>query len=271
MFHFNGATFNTTPVYQGSIQAIGHPGASLSISANGTSSGILWAATNSQGQSGGLGAWHMTEPGILYAYNLSNMSQLWNSEQNASRDSCGNYAKFTDPTIANGKVYLPSFGTAQTRSGQVCVYGEIQANLIPNGTYIITSAYSKLAVDDPGFSTKEGQDMQQYTVNNGTNQQWTLDNLGNNIITLTNVASSQVLEVNGGSKTSGFLVDQWPYQNNPWQQWKVTSLGGGAYELTNAYSGLALDVVGGKTTVGDKLDQYPYKSSAWQQWIFTSK
>jgi hypothetical protein len=271
VFRFNGSTFNTTPVFQGSIQAIGHPGASLSISANGTSNGILWAATNSQGQSGGLGAWHMTEPGILYAYNLSNMSQLWNNGQNAARDSCGNYAKFTDPTIANGKVYLPSFGTAQTRSGQLCVYGEIGADLIPNGTYVITSNYSKLAVDDPGYSTKEGVYMQQYTVNDGTNQQWTLENLGNNIVTLTNVASTQVLEVKGGSKSGGFLVDQWPYQNYPWQQWKITSTGGGAYELTNAYSGLALDVLGGKKTVGDNLDQYPYKGSAWQQWIFTSK
>ena len=33
------------------------------------------------------------------------------------------------PTIANGKVYLASFGTENTGTGQLCVYGQL-----PNGT-----------------------------------------------------------------------------------------------------------------------------------------
>src|SRR5437867_3961431 len=67
------------------------------------------------------------------------------------------------------------------------------STLIPNGTYVITSVYSGLAIDDPAFSKTDGEDMQQYTVNDGTNQQWTVNNLGNNVITLTNGASGQVL------------------------------------------------------------------------------
>jgi hypothetical protein len=272
VFQFNGSTFNPTPTYTGSIKAIGHPGASLSISANGTSNGILWAATNSQGQTGGAGAWHMTEPGILYAYSLPSMTPLWNNQQNATRDTCNNYAKFTPPTIANGKVYLASFGTAQTDSGQVCVYGALSsATLIPDGTYVITSVHSGQAIDDPGHSKVDGEVMTQYTVNNGTNQQWVLHNLGNNVITLTNVASGQALEVTDGSKSNSALVDQYPYQSNPWQQWNVISVGGGAYELTSVNSGEALDVDGGGTTIGEKLDQYPYKGYSWQQWKFTAK
>ena len=271
VFNFNGSTFNPTPVFKGTMQAVGHPGASLSISANGTSNGILWAATNSQGQSGGLGAWHMTEPGILYAYNLANMSQIWTNEQNPTRDDCNNYAKFTDPTIANGKVYLPSFGTAQTQSGQLCVYGQLSTTLIANGTYIVTSVHSGLALDDPGFSKTAGQVMHQYTVNNGTNQQWTVNNLGNNVITLTNGASGQVLDVTGGSKANSALVDQQPYQGNAWQQWAVTSVGGGAFELTSVNSGEALDVDGGGTAIKEQIDQYPYFGATWQQWKFTLK
>jgi outer membrane protein assembly factor BamB len=133
-YHFNGSTFNTTPSHEGTLQSHGHPGGSLSISANGTSNGILWAATNSQGQGNGVGAWHRTEPGILYAYSLPGMTPIWNNQQNASRDSCDNYAKFNDPTIANGKVYLASFGTAQTRSGQLCVYGELPPSLAKERT-----------------------------------------------------------------------------------------------------------------------------------------
>ncbi len=185
VFNFGGSQFNTTPTFTGSIRAIGHPGASLSTSAAGRSNGILWAATNSQGKSDGSGAWHMTEPGILYAYSLSNMSQLWTNEQNPSRDDCNTYAKFTDPTIANGKVYLPSFGSAQTNSGQVCVYGQLAAGstgptgsfMIPNGTYIVTSALDGQAIDNPAYSQVGGTVMEQYPVNKGANQQWTVTNL----------------------------------------------------------------------------------------------
>ena len=270
VFHFNGSTFATTPMYTGTTQAVGHPGASLSISANGTTNGILWAATNLAGPNGE-DAWHRTDPGILYAYNVADMSAIWNNRQNATRDSCDNYAKFMPPTIANGKVYLASFGTAQTKSGQLCVYGQLGTNLISNGTYVITSVHSQQALDDPGFSTKNGQVIEQYTVNNGTNQQWKVQNLGGNVITLTNAASGLALDVVGGSKSNSALVDQWPYQGNPWQQWNVRSLGGGTYELTNVNSGLALDVDGGGTTLGEQIDQYPYQGNPWQQWIFTSK
>jgi hypothetical protein len=143
-------------------------------------------------------------------------------------------------------------------------------NLIPNGTYTITSVYSGLALDDPAFSKAAGVDIQQYTLNNGTNQQWTVNNLGNNVITLTNVASNLVLEVAGASKANSALVDQNNYSGLTSQQWSVTSVSGGAYELLNVNSGLALDVDGGGKTVGEAIDQYPYKGNAWQQWKFNT-
>ena len=278
VYPFNGSSFNTTPSFTGNVQAIGHPGASLSISANGLSNGILWASTNSAGAGSTDGAWHATQPGILYAYNLANMSLLWTNEQNSSRDDCNNYAKFAAPTIANGKVYLPSFGTAQAQSGQVCVYGLLSGSatapagpfLIPNGTYIITSASDGQAIDDPGYSTTQGQGIEQYPVNKGTNQRWTVTNLGGNIITLTNVASGQVLEVRGGSNTSSTLVDQNLYTGGLWQQWTVVSAGGSNVELINKASGQSLDVDTGSSAAKTPLDQYPYHNVSFELWQFAA-
>ncbi len=269
VYAFNGTRFNTTPRYTGTLRAIQHPGASLSLSANGNSNGILWASTNTTAGSDNTGAWHSTVPGILYAYNATDMSLLWTSEQNSSRDSCSNYAKFTAPTIANGKVYLASFGTAQTASGQLCVYGSISyANLIPNGTYVLVDANSGKALDDPSFSKTNGTVIEIYTINKGSNQQWTVNNLGNNVITLTNKASGQALDVAGASTANSAPIDQQPASGQTSQQWRVTSVGEGKYELVNVNSGQAMDVSGGSKANQAKLNQYPYKGSAWQQWTF---
>jgi len=93
----------------------GQSGAVLSVSSNGTtdSTGILWASYPSTGD-----AESFTVPGILRAFDANDITrELWNNQQNASRDAAGNYAKFSPPTIANGHVYLPTF------SNRVVVYG----------------------------------------------------------------------------------------------------------------------------------------------------
>ena len=118
-------TLEETPVQMLPTANQGHPGAMLSISANGDKDGILWASIHHVGDS-----WHMSQPGILYAYDADNIQhELWNSLDDASRDDCGEFSKMAPPTIANGKVYLSSFGTKNTGTGQLCVYG-----LLPNGT-----------------------------------------------------------------------------------------------------------------------------------------
>ena len=117
-------TLEETPFQMLPTANQGHPGAMLSISANGDQDGILWAAIHHVGDS-----WHTSQPGILYAYDANDInSELWNSLDYASRDDCGEYSKMAPPTIANGKVFLSSFGTKNTGTGQLCVYG-----LLPNG------------------------------------------------------------------------------------------------------------------------------------------
>lgn len=118
-FKFNGNDL-TLPNFQAGPESIsGNPGAYLSISANGNANGIVWANALLSGDAN-----HFTEPGALRAYDADNIAtELYNNQQNATRDSCNNFAKNGYVTIANGKVYLPSFGTTSAGSGQVCVYG----------------------------------------------------------------------------------------------------------------------------------------------------
>ena len=114
-FHFNGSTLDTTPVVVGTIAAPGSPGGMLSISANGSTAGtgILWAAM-AVSQDGD----HGVVSGVLRAFDASNpATELWDSQQNSSRDALGTLGKFVPPTVANGKVYMATFANA------LAVYG----------------------------------------------------------------------------------------------------------------------------------------------------
>ena len=82
------------------------PGVTPSISSNkdvpGT--GIVWVI--SPASCGGPGC-APSGPGVLRAYNATNISnELYNSEQNSTRDRLDSYMKFSVPTIANGKVFV---------------------------------------------------------------------------------------------------------------------------------------------------------------------
>ena len=119
VYRMAGEKLQETPRMTRDVANEGHQGAMLSLSANGNTDGILWAAIHATGDS-----WHESRPGILHAYDADDIRhELWNSLEVPSRDDCGEYSKMAPPTIANGKVYLASFGTQNVGSGQFCVYG----------------------------------------------------------------------------------------------------------------------------------------------------
>jgi hypothetical protein len=117
-YSFNSSTqrFTTTPATISSATVpSGHPGGMLAVTCNGSTpgTGIVWACHNLVGDAN-----HQTRPGILRAYDASNLGiELYNSYQNQARDDFGNFSKFNIPTVANGKVYVPTF------SNQLVVYG----------------------------------------------------------------------------------------------------------------------------------------------------
>jgi hypothetical protein len=83
-----------------SSESFGYPGANFSVSAAGSSNGIVWSPQNS-------GTRGLQGLAVLHAYNAANVSQeLYNSNQSGTRDHSGNAVKFAVPTIANGKVFV---------------------------------------------------------------------------------------------------------------------------------------------------------------------
>ena len=92
----------------------GHPGGSLTLSANGNASntGIVWSSMPAFSD-----AIHGLHAGVLRAFNAETLAEIWSSERNATRDRAGTLMKFVPPVVVNGKVFLPNHDNA------VVVYG----------------------------------------------------------------------------------------------------------------------------------------------------
>ena len=108
----------------------------MTLSADGASGGILWETTGDYNNN--------PTSGTLHAFDAGDLSvELWNSDMNSARDKMGPITKFANPTVANGKVYVPTLGKA------VVVYGFLAAaDAVVPGISVVTNAasYSQDAV-----------------------------------------------------------------------------------------------------------------------------
>jgi len=135
-----------------SVDTSSFPGATPSVSSNGTTNGIVWSIRSDAFGSQG--------PQILYAHDANNVANLlYSSSQNTPRDAPGAAVKFAVPTIANGKVYVGA-------EYQVGVYGLLngatqaaQPVITPVGQLFHSSLQISMSDSTPGtqiFYTTDG-------------------------------------------------------------------------------------------------------------------
>ncbi len=116
VWDFDANTNQFTPdANQGTVAATNYPGGGLAVSANGDNNGMVWAIVPAIPAGSGL-------QGALYVFDATNAgAPLWTSTDYWFA------AKFTIPTVANGKVYVPSAASPASVSPsyapQLRVYG----------------------------------------------------------------------------------------------------------------------------------------------------
>jgi hypothetical protein len=138
----------------------------LTVSANGNAagSGIIWAAVPLDGDANQQHGVH----GIVLALDASDVTRT-TSEQVSQRDRLGLFAKFNPPVVANGKVFVATYGDAEAlqiyagnsrptqfpKNYYVAVYGERPAAPPPqrvvdqdrNDVTVVRAATTPLTLD----------------------------------------------------------------------------------------------------------------------------
>ncbi len=149
-FAVNGGLLSSNPVSRTSL-VFGYPGPTPSVSADGTNNAIVWALENA--------GFATFSPTVLHAYDANDLSvEFYNSSMAGSRDVAPQAVRFTVPTVANGKVYVPG------RNG-LAVYGSTvtvakPAASAPAGVFT-NSVSVALSVTTPGaviYYTLDGSD-----------------------------------------------------------------------------------------------------------------
>ncbi len=188
--------------------SIEYPGATPSISSNGTAAGtaILWAIDSSQYGSPG----PSPGPAVVYAYDATNvLNQLWNSTRAANnRDQAGNAVKFTTPTISNGKVYV---GT----STEVDVYGLFSGGVATAATPVISPASESVASAVQVTMTDSTPGAHLYYTTDGSAPSPTHGTLYSSAFTLTSSATVQAMAAAPNFTNSATASQIYTIQSNP--------------------------------------------------------
>jgi hypothetical protein len=105
-FHYNAGTSNFDMPSQSTAPAAVDPGGMLSISANGSTNGILWAARTTSSTF----AVFCPQPGSLVAFDANNVNNvLWDSAYEVAAPGFV-FSKNAPPTVANGRAFVSTFG-----------------------------------------------------------------------------------------------------------------------------------------------------------------
>jgi outer membrane protein assembly factor BamB len=173
---------------------MGMPGGMLALSANGSTpgSGVLWAVVPLDGDANQ----QRGVKGIVLALDAHDVSRtLWTSEQDVDRDRLGLFAKFTPPVVANGKVFVATYGDDEPRQSYPRD-PERHPGGFPKNYYV---AVYGLAAAPPPVHTVVNQDRDDVTVVRATTTPLVLDTSQCNPIDAASIDCTDVLAATFGA------------------------------------------------------------------------
>ncbi|MBC9730383.1 RICIN domain-containing protein [Streptomyces sp. TRM68367] len=130
----------------------------------------------------------------------------------------------------------------------------------------LAARHSGKCADVASSSTANGATLQQWSCHDGTNQQWTLRDLGNGYMQLVAQHSGKCLDVASSSTANGATLQQWSCHDGTNQQWQLRDAGDGYVSLVARHSGKCVDVSSRSSADGARLLQWSCHGGTNQQW-----
>ena len=93
-----------------------------------------------------------------------------------------------------------------------------------SNSYSITARHSGLVLEMNNYSTIEGEQVQQWGYNGGSNQLWRMQGVGNNYFMLINLYSGMAMDVIGGPMGDDMPIGQYRIKAGDNQRFKLVSV-----------------------------------------------
>jgi hypothetical protein len=187
-------------------------------------------------------------------------------------NSCSARGTFYEGVMVAG---WPSDATENSVQANVAaVYGGAGAGPTPTpgptsppGTYVkLVNKNVAKCVDVQQPNTSDGANVDLYTCNGNTWQNWQLVDLGTGYYHVVSQNSGKCLDVNGASTADGANVIQWACGSGTNQQWQKVTTTAPWFRLVARHSGKVLDVNGCGTADGTNIQQWTWLNNNCQQW-----
>jgi hypothetical protein len=140
------------------------------------------------------------------------------------------------------------------------------ATVDTSASYVLINRNSGKAIDVFNLATNDGARIDQWTRNDGDQQQWQFVDSGGGFFRLRSKLSGKVLDVSNRSTADGAVIQQWSDGNGTNQQFSLADSDSGFVRLISRNSGKAVEVQGAATTDGGNIVQSTDVNGANQQW-----
>jgi hypothetical protein len=161
------------------------------------------------------------------------------------------------------------------------VRDDAMADLATSPTCLIVNQNSALCLDVPGSSQNDGQRIQQFQLNYGDNQKWTILPTDDSPLgpaktyTIRSASSRKCLDVPDGNPADQTPINQFACHGGPNQQWRFVPVRppigpfgpeAGFYNIVIEFTGGCLDVPDGSRVSGQPIQQFRLNGGANQMW-----
>ncbi|MDX8046887.1 RICIN domain-containing protein [Gracilibacillus sp. S3-1-1] len=167
----------------------------------------------------------------------------------------------------NGTLVSNEAGSSNTISGNTRFHSP---SLQANTAYQLVNRHSGKLLEVAEGDTSDGANVQQWTSNGCSCQNWSITRNGVGYYNIVNQNSSKSLDVYEFSAANGANIVQWSNLNGTNQQWSAVPNKDGYVRFINRHSGKALEVEGRSNDNGGNVVQWQDNKGANQQWSIVS-